>query len=152
MRSRCASPTAQHVGGAPARVAVTRQLQRQHHVLQRREIAQQLEALENKPSLRARSAALVFVQCKQVLPGQAHRATGGCIQPGNDGKQVLLPEPEAPTMATVSRSARVKSISRKISSVPVESVTDLCTCATSMMGACDAVAARLGQGRQWFRT
>ena len=47
---------------------------------------------------------------------------------------VLLPEPEAPTMAAVSLGARVKSISRKMSSVPVESVTDLWTCSTEMMG------------------
>ena len=40
---------------------------------------------------------------------------------------VLLPEPEAPTMAAVSRGASTKSISRKMSSVPVESVTDLKT-------------------------
>jgi len=37
-------------------------------------------------------------------------------------------------MAAVSRGAREKSISRRISRVPVESVTDLCTCSTEMMG------------------
>ena len=37
-------------------------------------------------------------------------------------------------MATVSLGASVKWISRKISSVPVESVTDLKTCSTAMMG------------------
>ena len=37
-------------------------------------------------------------------------------------------------MAAVSLGARVKSISRKMSSVPVESVTDLWTCSTEMMG------------------
>jgi hypothetical protein len=36
-------------------------------------------------------------------------------------KSVLLPEPDAPTMAAVSRALRVKSISRRISSVPLES-------------------------------
>ncbi len=46
---------------------------------------------------------------------------------------VLLPEPEAPTIATVSFAAREKSISRKMSSVPVESVTDLNTCDTEMI-------------------
>jgi acyl-CoA thioesterase I len=47
---------------------------------------------------------------------------------------VLLPEPDAPTMAAVSLGASVKSISRKMSKVPVESVTDLWTCDTEMMG------------------
>jgi acyl-CoA thioesterase I len=46
---------------------------------------------------------------------------------------VLLPEPDAPTIATVSRWFNWKSISRRISSVPVESVTDLKTCSTEMM-------------------
>jgi hypothetical protein len=47
--------------------------------------------------------------------------------------KVLLPEPEAPTMAAVSRAASAKSISRKIVSVPVESVTDLKTCSTEII-------------------
>jgi acyl-CoA thioesterase-1 len=46
---------------------------------------------------------------------------------------VLLPEPEAPTMAAVSLGASEKSISRRMSSVPVESVTDLKTCSTEIM-------------------
>ena len=44
---------------------------------------------------------------------------------------VLLPEPDAPTIAAVSRAARAKSISRKIVSVPVESLTDLKICLTA---------------------
>src|SRR5690606_7246524 len=46
---------------------------------------------------------------------------------------VLLPEPEAPTMATVSARRRLKSISRRMVSVPVESDTDLNTCLTSII-------------------
>ena len=41
---------------------------------------------------------------------------------------VLLPEPDAPTIAAVSRGARAKSISRKMVNVPVESLTDLKIC------------------------
>ena len=48
--------------------------------------------------------------------------------------KVLLPEPEAPTMAAVSRAARVKWISRKIRKVPLESVTLLKTCSTEIVG------------------
>ena len=47
--------------------------------------------------------------------------------------KVLLPEPDAPTMAQVSLAASWKSISRKMSSVPVESVTDLNTCSTAII-------------------
>jgi acyl-CoA thioesterase I len=47
--------------------------------------------------------------------------------------KVLLPEPEAPTIATVSLLSIEKSISRKISRVPVESVTLLNTCSTEIM-------------------
>jgi hypothetical protein len=41
--------------------------------------------------------------------------------------KVLLPEPEAPTIASVSPADKEKSISRKIVNVPLESVTDLNT-------------------------
>ena len=58
----------------------------------------------------------------------------GVSSPAMMDSSVLLPEPEAPTMATVSRAARVKSISRRMSRVPVESVTDFQTCSTAMMG------------------
>ena len=44
--------------------------------------------------------------------------------------KVLLPEPDAPTMAAVSRGASAKSMSRKMLKVPVESVTDLKRCLT----------------------
>ena len=46
---------------------------------------------------------------------------------------VLLPDPEAPTIATVSLGESAKSISRKMSRVPVESVTDLNTCSTEII-------------------
>jgi hypothetical protein len=40
---------------------------------------------------------------------------------------VLLPEPEAPKTATVSPTPTEKSISRKIESGPLTSLTDLLT-------------------------
>jgi acyl-CoA thioesterase I len=43
-----------------------------------------------------------------------------------------LPEPEAPTMATDSRSRSEKSMSWRMVSTPVESLTCLVTCSTSM--------------------
>jgi hypothetical protein len=48
---------------------------------------------------------------------------------------VLLPEPDAPTMATVSPLAPGGNrYHAQNVSVPVESVTDLNTCSTAMMG------------------
>ena len=58
----------------------------------------------------------------------------GVSSPAMIDSSVLLPEPEAPTMATDSRAARVKSMSWRIVSVPVESCTCLVTCSTAMMG------------------
>ncbi len=46
---------------------------------------------------------------------------------------VLLPDPDAPTMAAVSPLFKVKSISRKIVRDPVESTTDLNTCCTAII-------------------
>jgi acyl-CoA thioesterase-1 len=48
--------------------------------------------------------------------------------------RVLLPEPEAPTMATDRCAGRVKSMSWRIVKVPVESWTCLVTRSTAMMG------------------
>jgi hypothetical protein len=46
--------------------------------------------------------------------------------------KVLLPEPDAPTIATVSLGIKVKSISRRMSRVPAASVTDLYKCETEI--------------------
>ena len=58
----------------------------------------------------------------------------GVSSPAMMDSSVLLPEPEAPTMATVARGATEKSMLRRICSVPVESVTDLHSCSTAIMG------------------
>ena len=47
---------------------------------------------------------------------------------------VLLPDPEAPTIATERCGGRVKSISWRIVSVPVESWTRLVRRSTAMIG------------------
>ena len=54
--------------------------------------------------------------------------------PATIDSSVLLPEPEAPTMATDSRGASAKSISWSMVRVPVESATCLVTRCTTMMG------------------
>ena len=58
----------------------------------------------------------------------------GVSSPAMMDSSVLLPEPDAPTMAAVSRAFSAKSISRKMVKVPVESVTDLKTCSTETIG------------------
>ncbi|EWS57473.1 hypothetical protein Y695_04821 [Hydrogenophaga sp. T4] len=57
----------------------------------------------------------------------------GVSSPATIDSRVLLPEPEAPTMAAVSPLFSEKSISRKMVRVPVESVTDLNTCCTAII-------------------
>ncbi|MOA11760.1 hypothetical protein D3C78_1317160 [compost metagenome] len=64
------------------------ELQRQHHVFQRRQIAHQLEALEHKAQfLRAQRSPVVFAQGKQVLAFQANRARRRRIQSGENRQQ-----------------------------------------------------------------
>ena len=58
----------------------------------------------------------------------------GVSRPAISDNSVLLPEPEAPTMASECCAGRVKSISWRIVSVPVESCTRLVRRSTAMMG------------------
>ena len=58
----------------------------------------------------------------------------GVSRPAMIESKVLLPEPEAPTIAADWRGARVKAISWRMVSVPVESWTCLVTRSTAMMG------------------
>src|SRR4051794_33567375 len=59
----------------------------------------------------------------------------GVSSPAMIDSKVLLPEPEAPTMAAVSFAPRVKAMSCRMSSVPAESVTDLKTWSTATISA-----------------
>ena len=56
----------------------------------------------------------------------------GTSRPATIDSRVLLPEPEAPTMATDSRSRNEKWMSSRMVSTPVESLTCLVTCSTSI--------------------
>src|SRR3990167_6353342 len=58
----------------------------------------------------------------------------GVSSPAMIDSNVLLPEPEAPTMAADCCGCREKSISWRMISVPVESCTCLVTRSTAMMG------------------
>jgi hypothetical protein len=80
-------------------------------------VAQQLEALEHEAHLACAHAgrAASSSSGEQVLAVQPHRAALGTSSPAMMDSSVLLPEPEAPTMATDSRAARLKWMSRRMS-------------------------------------
>jgi acyl-CoA thioesterase-1 len=67
------------------------QLERQHHVLERVQVAEQLEALEHEAELLgADRGTRVLVDGEQVDAGQAHRAFARRIEPGDDRQQRAL--------------------------------------------------------------
>jgi len=81
----------------------------------------------------------------------------GWSSPAISASRVLLPEPDAPTMAVDCRRGSWKSMSWRIVSVPVESVTERVTCSTAMMGSLmDGMVARRkpqpGLRQMWRRT
>jgi len=81
------------------------QLQRQHHVLQRRVAGQELERLEHEADLqRAQPCARVLVQREQVRAVDLDRPALGVSRPARIASSVDLPEPEAPTTATPRRA------------------------------------------------
>jgi hypothetical protein len=125
----------QHLGGRGPGVGAALELERQHHVLERVEVGEQLEALEHEADLLgADRGAGVLVDREQVDAGEPDRASLGVSSPAMIDSSVLLPEPEAPTIATERSRARVKSMSWRIVRVPVESWTRLVRRSTTMMG------------------
>src|SRR6218665_763951 len=100
-----------------------------------------------KPSCCARRAARASSSmANRSWPPSRTVPRVGQSSPAMMASRLLLPEPEAPTMATVSRAARRKSISRRISRVPVESVTDLKTCSTAIIGVAATAWGEAGGG------
>ena len=124
----------EHLGRQRTRIDPPLQLERQHHVLERIQVGQQLEALENEADLAARTAARVFADREQVDAVEPHRPRLGVSSPAISESKVLLPEPDAPTIATERWRGNVKSISWRIVRVPVESCTRLVSRSTAMMG------------------
>jgi len=82
------------------------------------------------------------------MPASLTLPVVGVSRPATIDSSVLLPEPDAPTIATDSRAASSKSISWRIVSVPVESATCLVTRWTAMIGGSDILAAR--RRRDWL--
>lgn len=78
----------EHVAGTLAGIALAAQLQRQRHVVQRGEVAQQLEVLEHEADLlAAQRGAGVLVQSRQFLVGQPQAPGAGHIQARQQGQQ-----------------------------------------------------------------
>lgn len=79
----------QHVGCAGfGAFRFTTQLKRQHDVLQRRKVPNQLERLEHETDMLApESCTGIFIECEQRLPEQANRPGGRQVQSGKQAKQ-----------------------------------------------------------------
>jgi hypothetical protein len=74
------------------------------------------------PTFEARTAARASSsRANRSVPASLTVPVVGVSSPAMIDSSVLLPEPEAPTMAAECRGCRVKSISWRIVSVPVES-------------------------------
>ena len=88
-----------------------------------------------KPTLAARTAARSSSPiANRSTPSRRTVPVVGVSSPAMSESSVLLPDPDAPTMATERCRGRVKSISWRIVSVPVESCTRLVRRSTAMMG------------------
>ncbi|MNL15893.1 hypothetical protein D3C87_1369060 [compost metagenome] len=72
----------EHFRGAFAHaVGLAAQLERQHHVFERGQVAHQLERLEHEAHVPAtQRGALVFIEREQVLAVQPHRTRAGQVQ------------------------------------------------------------------------
>ena len=104
--------------------AAALQLERQHHVLERVQVAEQLEALEHEADLGgAHRGALVLVDREEVDAVEPDRAVGRRVEPGDDRQQRALARARgADDGHRALRARRVKSMSWRIVSVPVESL------------------------------
>jgi hypothetical protein len=82
---------AQHLGGQCPGVGAALELERQHHVLERIEIIEQLEALEDEADLGgAHGGTLVLADREQVDAVEPHRAGGRRVEPGDQREQGAL--------------------------------------------------------------
>ena len=85
---------AQHLGRQRARVVSPLQLERQHDVLERIQVGEQLKALEDEADLGgADRGALVLVDREQVDAVEANRSGGRRVEPGDQRQQRALARP-----------------------------------------------------------
>jgi hypothetical protein len=88
------------------------QFERQHDVLDGIQRGQQLEGLENKAQhAAAQNRPRILVQATEILASQGHRTAARQVEAGQQASRVDFPEPEAPTIATVSPAATANEIS-----------------------------------------
>ena len=82
---------AEHLGGQPPRVGLALQLERQHDVLERVQVAEQLETLEHEAHLGgAHRGTRVFVEREQVDAVEPDRPAGRRVEAGDDRQQRAL--------------------------------------------------------------
>ena len=85
---------AQHLGRQRPRVGAPLQLERQHHVLERVQVAEQLEALENEADLGGTDgSALVLADREQVDAIEADGSRRRRVEPGDQREQRALARP-----------------------------------------------------------
>src|SRR5438067_2240189 len=88
---------AQRLGGGAPRIAPARQLQRQHHVLERRERRDQMEGLEHESdALRPQSRATVLVESGEILALEEHPSARRQVEPGEQREQRRLARARRP--------------------------------------------------------
>jgi hypothetical protein len=82
---------AEHLGREAARVGAALQLEREHHVLEGIQIAEQLETLEHEPHLRGpHRGARILVEREQVGAGEPHRPRRRRVEAGDQRQQRAL--------------------------------------------------------------
>ena len=102
------------------------ELERQQHVLQRRQVRQQLERLEHESeSLRAQRRASVLVERKQVVAEEADRASRGNVEPREQSQQGRLARARSADDRNRLAGAMTRLISSRIVRLPVASCTTL---------------------------
>src|SRR5664279_45204 len=81
----------EHLRRQRARIGTALQLERQHHVLERTEVAEQLEALKDEAEFgRAHGGARILVDGEEIDTGETNRAFARRIEPGDDREQGAL--------------------------------------------------------------
>ncbi|MCY1347549.1 hypothetical protein D9M69_336600 [compost metagenome] len=89
--ARAEADPLQQAGGTLAGIAAALQFERQHDVLQRIEVVEQLEGLEHEADvLGAHLGALVLVEVAEVVADQRDRAVAGQVEAGEQTEQGRL--------------------------------------------------------------
>ena len=144
-RSARRGPASRSARGA--RIAAPGELQRQHHVFQRRERGNEVKGLEHE-ARRARRAAAPgrLRRAREIGAGEPDLAGSGRSRPASSASSVDLPAPEAPTMATDSPAAMSNDTSSTMVSSPSGLLTFLVRSSGFENTRRDSIVRRVGAG------